>query len=241
MNPADLRKHIEAAINTGRVHMRPRWHFVLRAIVRIAAVVLTSLIALYLVSFVLFTLRASGVGVLTGFGWRGMIAYVTSLPWLIIVVTLSLLVLLEIGIRRFGIGYRRPIAYTLLGMLMALAVSGVMLTQTNLHTRWDAAAADQHLPIFGGLYRGFGPRSQHAATAGTIIRIHPNAFSLQGDDGTLYTVTYNTNTRLPQPEAIAVGEHVIVGGDVEGTTITAFGIRPTQGNWQPGRGFRRGQ
>jgi hypothetical protein len=131
--------------------------------------------------------------------------------------------------------------YTFLGIFMVLAIGGVILAQTNLHTRWEAAAADKHLPIFGGLYRGFGPRSQHATTAGTIINIFPNKLILQGDNGTMYTVAYNMNTRLPQPEAIAIGEHVIVGGDLEGNKITAFGIRPIQGDWRSGRGFRRGQ
>lgn len=241
MTPADLRKRIEEKISAGRIHMRPRWHFVLQTTVRITIVMLAGLAAIYLASFILFTLRASGVSALTGFGWRGVAAYLGSLPWLIIIVTLGLLYLLEIGIHRFGIGYRRPIAYTLLGMLMALAVGGVMLTKTSLHTRWDVSAANQHLPIFGGLYRGFGPRSQHAATVGTITSIRPNEFTLQSDDGTTYTVLYDTDTRLPQPETLAIGEHVIVGGDVKGTMIAAFGIRPTQGNWQPGRGFRRGQ
>ncbi|MDP2789777.1 MAG: hypothetical protein Q8O51_01480 [bacterium] len=241
MNPADLRKHIESAINTGRVHMRPRWHFVLRAIIRVAAVTLTGLVVLFLVSFVLFTLRASGVGVLTGFGWRGMIAYVTSLPWLIIVITLSLLVLLEIGIRRFGIGYRRPIAYTLLGILFALAVGGVILARTNLHTRWDTAATDQRLPVVGGLYRGFGPRAQHAVTQGVILETTMSGFTLQADSGETYMVTVEKSARIPTPEAITPGARVMVGGDVKNSTINAFGVRPATDDWQPGRGFRRGQ
>jgi len=64
--------------------MRPRWHFVLRAVLWLAGAVIAVLAALYFASLFLFINRETGIWLTPIFGWRGVRVFLASAPWLII-------------------------------------------------------------------------------------------------------------------------------------------------------------
>src|SRR5262245_42216017 len=100
------------AIKAGQVHMKPRWHFVLRGILLVLESILLALSLRYLASFIMFIVYRSGVWFTPGFGFRGLRVFLLSIPWLLILVSVAFLVLLELLVKRYAFAYKKPLAYS---------------------------------------------------------------------------------------------------------------------------------
>ena len=75
-------------IKSGQVKMRPKAHFVLKTALVALGFILIILFVLYLISFIVFTLRMSGIWFAPGFGLYGIKIFLFSLPWLLILIAI---------------------------------------------------------------------------------------------------------------------------------------------------------
>ena len=71
-------------ITSGEIKMRPKTYFVLKAILIVLGIVFAVCFSLYIISFILFSLRSTGVLYLPGFGFPGIKAFFVMLPWILI-------------------------------------------------------------------------------------------------------------------------------------------------------------
>ena len=129
----ELRDKVLGAIKNGKVKMRPKWHYVLKTALAITGGVLLSLALLYLVSFIFFALRANGVWFMPAFGLSGMRTFVMSLPWLLIFTSLLFIIILEILVKRYAFAYRKPLLYSVLGILALAIIGGFALARAPFH------------------------------------------------------------------------------------------------------------
>jgi len=67
-NNNSIKADVLKAIKDGQVKMRPKWQFITKAALLIVGVVLVALTILYLVSFIVFVLRQTGLLFVPGFG-----------------------------------------------------------------------------------------------------------------------------------------------------------------------------
>src|SRR3990167_8644737 len=125
-----IKAKILAAIESGKVTMRPRWHFVLQATLVICGLVIVLLALLFLTSFIIFSLRNTGVWFAPSFGYRGIGVFLTSLPWLLIGLTVIFVVLLEILVKKYSFAYRQPLLYSALALVLIVTIGGVAIAQT---------------------------------------------------------------------------------------------------------------
>jgi len=124
---------------------------------RFAAFVLVALVALvvtvFLSSFILFSLRASGDASLIGLGPRGWQVFLALFPWNLFMLDVILILIVEQLMRTFRFGYRVPVLYLFLGVACLMLVCGIAVNETSFHTRLLVAADHHGLPVpFTGFY-----------------------------------------------------------------------------------------
>jgi len=243
-----LRSRVIDAIENRRVMMRPRWHFVLLFLLRATGLVVAFLGLLYLISFILFVLRHSGLLFTPLFGFGGLYRLLFSLPWILVFFSLFFLVVLEVLVRRYAFAYRRPLVYSILGIFVLVFLGGIIVVQTSFHSRLLRYAREERLPVAGFFYRAFtGVQPEHVFR-GYVLEKTKDGLIIEGSRGVRDAIRITPQTRLPFGGDFDGGDVVIVFGNrIATTTISAIGIKkvaddrdPDDGSWSPPRRRDRG-
>lgn len=149
----DIKSLVLEQIQTGKINMRSRFYFVFEVVSMIAVAVLTFIISSLLISFIVFSLIASGKLFLFGFGMRGFIMFFFLFPWPLLIVEIMLVVLLEWLIKRFKFGYSTSLSRLVSVILFASIVVGIAINITPFHSALLRRAEQRKLPIIGDYYR----------------------------------------------------------------------------------------
>ena len=220
-----LRDAVLEAIQSGNVTMRPKWHFVLRAILALVGIGIVVLTLLYLASFILFLLRRSGMMFVPVFGARGWFIFIRSLPWLLFALLALFIVVLQILVQHYSFAYRKPLVYSVVGIVVIVIAGGSIVAQTSFHRRFMRNAERHHVPFAEPFYRQFGHPRFRSIHRGIITQAESNGFTMSAQDEEPITVMISPKTRLPLGADFSAGDMVVVFGDLDDHTIEAFGVR----------------
>lgn len=231
----NLKEKVLEAIQSGRVSMRPKWHFFFRAALLLIGVVLLSLLLLYFASFTVFSLRQSGAWFAPNFGPQGWSVFFHALPWLLILFSLLFILLLEVLVRRYSFVHRKPLLYSAIAIVLIAVIGGHFAAPLHRRPFFEARrispgehppAGRAGMPFMGEFYRRFGPPLRFADMhRGTVITLTPAGFILEETDGVTSTVLLSRHTRIHSRIPFESGDMVAVFGDEQGTEIRAFGIQ----------------
>jgi hypothetical protein len=224
-----MQKNILAAIEAGKVKMRPRWQYLLRGGLLAAGLVLAALAVLFVGSFIVFLLQQNGAWFAPSFGGSGLRELFMALPLLFVAVALVFIVLLQTLMRRYSFSYGQPLLYSVIGVSAFVVIGSFLVAQSHIHEGLFRQARDQNLPIAGGFYRQFGTPQANRITTGVITVRRDDGFNMADHDDSEYMVIITRSTELPRGEEFEVGDDVIVLGDRNGNTITAEGVVEVQG------------
>jgi hypothetical protein len=224
-----IRNQVLLEVESGRVSMKPRWHFILLGTLAALGGVIIALLLLYLISFIIFAVHQTGVSFVPAFGLRGWVRFLTALPWLLIVFSLVFMGILEVLVRRYSIAYSRPLLVSLGGIIVVAVAGGCIVARTTFHRQLFVRAQQHHLPMLGErFYRGFGSARFTDLQRGVIVATTSEGFEITNPWGEQVRVVITPQTRLPFDDEFAPGKMVLIFGD--GTsTVRAFGIRAIGG------------
>ncbi|MEK7094174.1 MAG: hypothetical protein AAB903_02440 [Patescibacteria group bacterium] len=214
-------------IKKHRISMRSRKYFFLQTALFVVGLVIVFAALLYLASFIAFGLMESGVWFVPFFGMRGWFVFFRSLPWILILLTLIFALILEIMVRRYSFSYRRPLLYSMLGIVAIVLIGGFLVSRARFHQQiWQYGRAHQ-VPMVGGFYRRFGAPNMREVHKGVIREVAPFQFLIEGPEGETSTVIFTARTRVfPFREnGFSASDTVVIFGDREGRVIQAFGIK----------------
>lgn len=220
-----IRDAIFNKIKKGEVKMKPKIFFVLKTTMAILAVFAVALVILYLISFIVFAMRASGAWFLPGFGFMGIKIFAGALPWLLIIIAVILIAVLEILVKYFSFAYRRPLLYSLLGIIIIALIGSFIVDRARIHPGLFSRARENRLPIAGPFYRGYGMPSLRNAHQGIVSGVTENGFAMKDINGDMVTVIITPQTRVSPDTDIRENSKVIVLGEIKNGTIEAAGIR----------------
>lgn len=218
-------KKVLNEIKNDQIKMRPRVYFVLKGILVIFGIFLVAFFTLYLISFILFALRASGVWYLSSFGFYGFRTSFVLLPWLLILIAIILLIILEILVKHFSFAYHRPILYSILGIIIFTLLGSFIIDKTQFHPRLFQKAQEERLPIMGKFYRDLGIEKDHNVCRGIVLEITNNSFQIKTPRGKVLDVNITSKTQFPDGIDIRKDDIVIVLGERDNNKIQAIGIR----------------
>lgn len=211
--------------------MRPKWHFVLRTALMLTGLFLAVLVLLYMVSFIMFVLRQTGVLFVPVFGFRGLVEFLFSLPWLLIFTAFVFLVILEILVRRYSFAYRKPLLYSLVGIILFVGVGSIFVSRSGLHEGFFHYAIERRLPFAGPFYLGYGGARFEHIHPGIVQDMMEDGFHLTDRRGNVFTVVIAPETRFPFGTDFRTGDDVVVFGEsATSGAIRALGIRRIDDN-----------
>jgi len=224
-----VRDHILDAVKAGQVKMRPRWHFILQSILTVLGLVIGILAVMYLVSFAVFVLRQTGVLFVPSFGYRGYFVFLRSMPWLLILLAIFFVAILEILTRRYSFAYRRPLLYTIIGIVAFTFIGGALVGLTSFHGRLSHYAEQQEVPVASELYELFRGEQVVNVHRGTVTALFPQGFAMQNARSENLMVLVTPDTSFPTGNVFRVGDLVVVFGNRVGSIIHALGVRVING------------
>jgi hypothetical protein len=222
----NLKNNILNKIKSGEVDMKPHWHFALKSLLLILGIIVAVLLAVYILSFIHFYLRQSGIGFVPFYGFRGLSIFVMNSPWILIASAGALLVVIQLLVRKYSFSFRQPLLYSLFGIIILVLLGAYVIGQTQIHPRLRGFAEERSVPIFGPLYRGIDEKRPESITFGTITEVHDNGFVLESDKGEMLTIVLTSRTKRRPGKSFTVDETVLVFGDRDEDTVTAIGVRP---------------
>ncbi len=220
-----IKNKILTAIESGKVKMRPRWHFVLQTSLIIVGIILVALALLFLASFIIFSLRHSGVWFAPAFGSRGLGIFLASLPWLLIWLSVVFVIILEILVKKYSFAYRQPLLYSALGLVLIITIGGIAVAQTPLHGGIMRQTIEKHLPIAEPFYRGGGRLGPERIQAGSIKEITEDGFVLNSRRGDDLRIIITPATKFPSGYDLIEGDFIVVMGERDDDIIQALGIK----------------
>ncbi len=193
--------------------MKSKAYFIVRTALFTLSVIALLLFLIYLVSFIVFSLRISGVWFLPTFGFFGIRTLLGSLPWLLILLVAALIVLLELFAGRISLVYKKPVVYSLFAIIAIVVTVGLVVGFSPLHAKLFHSG----LPFIGPLYQGYGTADFHNVHNGRISAITANGFTMETPNGNMLTVI--TNDAMKQ--GLKEGDYVLVVGAKTDSTIKA--------------------
>lgn len=214
-------------IKSGKIKMKPRTLFVFRALLIAVSVLFAVFIVFFLVSFVAFFMRLSGVRYLGKFGAPGRQAVFGLVPLLLffVILGIGLVFLIQFLMKRFSITWKWPVIYSLLAILLIVAMGGIFLDKTRMHPAFFQRAQEGHLPMMGHLYRErFIPYIQDIHP-GVVKELSENGFKLENQIGEALPVQFSSSTVFSQIKDLKENDSVLVFGSIKDNVIQAKGIR----------------
>lgn len=232
-NPEEPKKLIHesvlAAIEAGRIKMKPKWQFVLQAVLFTVGLILAILAMLFIGSFIVFLLEQNGAWFAPALGTRGYRDLFFALPLVFIAVAIVFVILVQVMVRRYSFSYGRPLVYSVAGVTLLVLLGSVLIAQTHIHEDLFLHARNQQLPIIGGFYLQFGgPQQADHITPGKIIEKTDSGFNMNDPQQQQFTVIITPDTHFLNTSDFEPGDYVIVLGDRIGNTITADGVREVE-------------
>lgn len=224
----DIQKSVLEKIKAGDVSMRPRFYFILRTVLIGSIDMLAVACALFVLSFVFFSIHESDVGFLLEFGEKGLLTFITLLPWILLLLAFAFLIGIELLVRRTTSAYRFSLLRIFLWVLVFLTVASVCIEITPLHSFLLSRADRDQLPILGPLYEQIHDSHQKQGVyQGEITSITDSEFVIShndndsdSDEGS-WTIVPPTGFDL---RTLSIGEKVYLGGYVRDGMVYSYGI-----------------
>ena len=230
-------------IKRRQIKMKPKIHFIFGTTLLVLGVLVLILFIPYLISLIVFSLRVSGVLFLPKFGLPGMSILLSSLPWLLILITTFLILLLEIFARKFTFVYRKPAIYSLIAIIVIIFTGIFIIEKTSLHSSLFWKAQDKSLPAIGMIYRDFGSRKIDNIYHGIIIEMIDSGFKIETLCGEVITIRINSETNFISGTEFQENDIVVALGEIKEDSVQALNVRKVEQDsnlFSPrqGRGYR---
>jgi hypothetical protein len=217
-------------IKSGEIKMKPKIYFILRAVLLILSALVLALLIICLVSFIIFSLRSSGILFLPKFGFPGIRIFLSSLPWLFILIAITLIILLEIFTKRFTFVYRWPIIYSLLAIIFIVMLGSFVIDKTPFHSNLFWRAQEGRLPAIGKLYHGYGVPRIGNVHYGVVSEVIDGGFKIETLRGEELIVMVSSKTRFLLKTDIKKDDAIVVLGERNNNTVQAIDIRKVEKN-----------
>lgn len=219
----EITDQVVEAIKEGQIKVRPKWQMLAKGGLLVLVCVALVLLLFYLESFIIFSLRHTGVIFLPAFGPRGWLLFMLYLPWLLILLSLILVLVLEVLLRRYSLTYHRPLLYSLLAILVSAGFIGYLIAP--YHQPLYRVARDNRLPVAGPFYRDLDRRDFSGIRRGVMVNVSGTSFVIRSWDGATTSVIIGNTADLPVKECCHQGDELFFFGNEGPGDFQAQGMR----------------
>lgn len=222
-----MENDIISKIKSGAIKMKPKYYFALKTCALVLAIIILFLFIIYLTSFILFSVRASGAMFLPQFGFVGIKILTGSLPWLLIFLSVVLVAALEFFAEHLSFVWRRPVIYSLLAVVALVLLGGFLIEMTPFHLGLLKNAQDKNDPpmfMIDSFYKEYGIPSLKNVYNGIVSGINGKIVTIEMPCGESIKVDVSGIRNFPCEQNIKKGDTVVIIGEKIGKGIKALGI-----------------
>jgi hypothetical protein len=218
-----MKDNVIDTIKSREIKMRSHKYFVVRAVFVILAMVLLFILILFVATFIIFALQQNGGFYATNFGAVGWETFFFSLPWSFLLLSIVLVLILWLLLRRYALIYRQPFLYTLLLLIVVVSLMCFFLSASSIHGGILRYVARNQVPLVAGVYE-FETAPMSGVYRGQIATLATSSFILENTAGQTSTVIVVPGA-LYELAGVQPGDYVILfGHGVATATIKAYGL-----------------
>jgi len=222
MNSSD---EVINTIRSSGAKMHSRAYFVTRAVLVILASAFLFLMVLFVATFIIFALQQNGGFFATNFGPGGWSVFFFSLPWSLLLLSIVLVLILWILLRRYSLIYHQPFLYTLLILVVVVSLTCFFLSAGFIHGGILRYVSRNPVPVVTGVYE-FETSPMSGIYRGQIAMLATSSFILENALGQTSTVIV-VRAAWPELAGVRPGNYVILfGHGIATATIEAYGFEP---------------
>lgn len=170
----DFEKKVMGEIRNGKVTLRSKYIFLAEKLGIGSAIILTALLAVLFFNLFLFYLKASDNLNYLSFGRFGIVAFLESFPYLLIVGFILLIFVAGYFLKKSAFAYKKPfgIVALLLVILVTLAGTGLAFGKVGFNERFEREAfgPNPRLPFMRHFMPG-GQREFGRGVSGKIVLV----------------------------------------------------------------------
>ena len=226
MNTKNECDKIIGTIKSGEAKMHSRVYFVVQAVLAVIGAIVLFFSILFVATFIIFALQQNGGFFATNFGPGGWNVFLASLPWTIFLLSLALLLILWILLRRYPAVYHQPFLYTLLLLIIVISIVAVFFFPSSIHGGIFRYASRNQVPVISNVYEfETAPPSDAGIYRGLVVARATSSFVLENAAGQTSTVLVMPIDASSELRAADPGDYVIIfGHGVATATIQASGV-----------------
>jgi len=180
----NLEQKIMSQIKTGKIKLRSKYIFLAEKLGLNSALVLTVILAVLFFSLVLFYIRATDNLEYLSFGKDGLLAFLESFPYLLVVSFILFLFLAGFIITKTNWSYKKPFKYFAVSLIVFVLIVGTVVAWTDISERIEEQAFGNH--ALGKFFRPFinrGIESRNRGMTGKIYEIDSDYLILETPRG----------------------------------------------------------
>lgn len=223
-----LNEKILKKIENKRVKMKSKSYFIALTTVYSLAAITVILFSLFLASFLFFSADRSGTNQFLSFGANGILPYLSSIPWILVLVLVILIVLVEIFGKKFDIVSKKPILYSFAALVIIVIGLGIVLAKTDMHENLFNKTGEGKFPIGRSFYENYSAFKDEQLIIAKILEINSEKLTVESQ-GKKYQINLDKIKNLPQRQDFFVNQEVIILGKIDKETIEVVGIHPYNG------------
>ncbi len=218
-----IQEQVLEKIQQEHIHQKPKWHFVLHALLTASAIVLAAAILLCFVSLAVFNARRNGSWYVPGFGTSALLVVAPLLPWKLIGLSIAFLAVVQLLIRRYSPLYHQPLLYSGIALVSVALAAGYFIAP--LHARILKSIRQNQLPLAAPFYRQFAPDRLENVERGMIIATTTQGFIIKNNFGATSSIIIDTKTRMMSEKVLEYGDTIIIFTPEKRMGKKPFGIR----------------
>jgi hypothetical protein len=168
-----------AQISKRGLRQKPKWKFIFQSTLLVLVTTTLVLLTLYIFSFIVLVGKEQEVVRLLGLGPRFTLEFIQVMPWLLVLLLISVFVVLQTLIRYFDFGYRRPVFYTLIGTILLTGVVSYGYFKLDPEGRVVRFGEEGGVPVLGSAHSSYRDGKKGSVARGVVTKIDGNNFSIE--------------------------------------------------------------
>lgn len=227
----NIKAFILNKIHGDELSMHSKYYFLFRfmAIVFVGVVVLV--LSVFILNFILFSIRISGHGNLLSFGWKGFFKFLLIFPWFLLFLDIIFIAILEWLLRKFSLGYKLPVLHLLFIVLFFTLSAGLFIDRGTSFNDVLLDRAEKHRfpALMNNFFKGAKnlPKPNTDICLCTIVSIEEGRLIAKDErllDSPIFTIIIPEDNSSIDYEFIREGNTVFIAGELHEDVLYAFGL-----------------
>lgn len=151
-NHKTIEELVNDSIKSGKIIMKPKWHFVLKTILRVLSVVILFFVIIYLLNFIGLVTHEKDFNILD-LSPRGMYAFMMAIPWVIVFLSIFLLLTFYVLVKKYSFVYRKPIVYSFFLIIVFILFIGFIVHLVDARFRLARFGEGERVPVLGPMHK----------------------------------------------------------------------------------------